>query len=633
MPEPASSKPAAAPEADRFSVPPGWRLDRTPGPVTLSGPEGDVSISLVEREWAGTAQEIAAAAWKIIDPAFASKVAREAKLPPPDGWDEMGQIVYEVPASEGRIELAIMRKLGQRAYVNLVRGTTAGISRRGAQLQEVVTSWKPAGLRETSLKSGPVQPWSEAHSTKLREFVRSAIETMRVPGVAVAVVQSGKVAYAEGFGVRSVESREPVTPQSRFMIGSTTKPLTTLLMAQLVDRGKMQWSTPIVDLLKDFTLADAALTAQLQMRHTASASTGMPRQDMEFVFGPSGLTGEDRMAQMKNMRPTTGLGETFQYSNFLVAAGGFAAARAYSKEGTLEQAYDAALRDLVLTPLHMNDTFTHHDDALKGNAAMPHAIDFEGMPNPVPLPIACELESVGPAGGAWSTVMDLAQYVLLELGKGRMPGGESVISEAALLERRKKGIRVDEKSSYGLGLILSEYAGLPVIHHGGNTMGHTADMFFLPESDLGIVVLTNLYAANGFTGALREKFFELMFGAEAKAERTVANMAKLVAEGIAIFHQKITSGEASAEWAGQLIGRFECPELSPAEISRRDGGYWIQFGVWGSQLGTENEPAGGRNLRLISPPWRGTVKLAVDLEKRTFTLDGGQIKYTYKPAD
>ena len=630
MPEPSVLTTADETDDHRFSIPNGWRVDRSEGALTLVGPEGDLTVTLVELEWIGNVQEIALAAWETLEPAFASKVASEATMPPPGGWDEFHQLLYEVPAKETRVEIAIVRKLGSRAFVNLVRGSTAAVSRRGAQLSEVIGSWKPVGYKEVSLKDAAASPWTELHSQKLREFVLSAMTTMQIPGVSVAVVQDGRVTYAEGFGTRGLDDLAPVTPQTRFMIGSTTKPLTTLLMAKLVDQKKLSWSTLVVDLLGGFALADPVPTNQLEIRHTASASTGMPRQDTEFLFKYSGVTPEDRIVQMKTMRPTTGFGETFQYSNFLVAAGGYGAARAFAPTSSLEEAFENALTELVLSPLRMSDTFLRQADALKGEAALPHATDFDGRTSRIPLTLEMAVYSVAPAGAAWSTALDMAKYLLLELGKGRMPNGEQVISEEALLERRKKGVKVDEDSSYGLGLIVSDESGLRVVHHGGNTLGFSSDLYFLPEKDLGVVVLTNLYAANGFLLAVREKIFELMFGADAKAERTIAAMAKMAAERVTLLHKKAATDSASMEWVNDLVGTYHCTELGSAEITTCEGGFWIQFEEWGSLLGSETQPGGDRLLRLLSPPWRGALKMLVDSEGRTLSLDGGQNKYIFR---
>jgi hypothetical protein len=151
--------------------------------LTLVGPEGDLRVTFVEVEPGGNVQETALTAWKTFEPAFASNVSREVAVPPQDGWDETHQIVYEAPAKDSRMELAIVRRLGPRAFVNLVRGTTAGLSRRGAQLSEAVGSWKPVGFTKVSLKDVSAALWTEQQSRKLKEFILASMTKMQIPGV------------------------------------------------------------------------------------------------------------------------------------------------------------------------------------------------------------------------------------------------------------------------------------------------------------------------------------------------------------------------------------------------------------------------------------------------------------------
>jgi len=610
-------------------TPPGWSSDHSAGLSTLVAPEGDLRITFVELEPKATIQETALAAWRMLDPGFASPVMREVAAPPLGEWEEMHQIIYEAPASEARVELAVVRRLAGRTFVNLVRGSNAAVSRRGAQLNEAIGSWKPKGYQRANLKDAAAAEWTGQLSRQLKEFVLSAMAALQIPGVSIAVVQGGRIAYAEGLGVRSIEDKAPVTPQTRFMIGSTTKPLTTLLMAKLVEQKKLSWSTLVCDLLPGFALADPEITKRLELRHTASASTGMPRQDTEFIFRYSGIRPEDRIAQMKTMRPTTGFGETFQYSNFLVAAGGYAAARAFAANSSLESAYNDALTELVFRPLGMKDSFVRQEDALQGEAASPHAMNFDGGISRIPLSMEMSVYSVAPAGAAWSTGPDLCRYLLLELGNGRMPEGERVIDEAILLERRRRGVKIDEHSSYGLGLIVTDESGLQVVHHGGNTLGFSTDLFLVPEKDLGVVVLTNVYQVNVFLAAVRQNIFELAFGAEPKAEKTIAAAARMNQDGVALLRQKVTIDPAALDWVNELVGRYNCAELGAAVLTRREDGFWMQFDEWGSAVGGEIQSGGDRLLRLVSPPWRGGLKLLVDPGGGRLSLDAGQSKYVF----
>ena len=141
------------------------------------------------------------------------------------------------------------------------------------------------------------------------------------------MIQDGKIVLEKGLGVRDASGSDPVTPATLFMIGSMTKPLTSLMMARLVDRGSFTWDTPVKKLSPSFALGDPAATDMATMAHTVCACTGLPRSDMEFIFESKGATPESRMELLKTMKPTTGFGETFQYSNLMVATGGYVAAK------------------------------------------------------------------------------------------------------------------------------------------------------------------------------------------------------------------------------------------------------------------------------------------------------------------
>jgi len=122
-------------------------------------------------------------------------------------------------------------------------------------------------------------------------------------GAALAILQGGKTVYEKGFGVRQLGKPDRVTPETLFLIGSTSKSLTTLLMARLVDEGRLGWDTPIVKVLPDFALGDEAMTRKLTLQNTVCACTGMPRQDLEMLFEYDGVTVEQRLAEMRQTSP------------------------------------------------------------------------------------------------------------------------------------------------------------------------------------------------------------------------------------------------------------------------------------------------------------------------------------------
>lgn len=101
---------------------------------------------------------------------------------------------------------------------------------------------------------------------EIDDFVRSAIGRYDVPGAAIAVIQNGAVVHSAGFGVRGADDARPVTLETRFMVGSVTKSMTSLMMASLADEGTLDWDAPVVSLLPAFALSDPASTPLIRVR-------------------------------------------------------------------------------------------------------------------------------------------------------------------------------------------------------------------------------------------------------------------------------------------------------------------------------------------------------------------------------
>ena len=128
-------------------------------------------------------------------------------------------------------------------------------------------------------------------------------------------MQDGKVVFADGFGVRELGRGAKPDGDTLYMIASNTKALTTLMLAKLVDEGKLTWETPVTQLLPSFQLGDADTTSRVLVKHLICACTGLPRQDFEWLFQFEGVTPEGAMETLATMKPTSKFGELFQYSN------------------------------------------------------------------------------------------------------------------------------------------------------------------------------------------------------------------------------------------------------------------------------------------------------------------------------
>ncbi|MCI0574368.1 MAG: beta-lactamase family protein [Myxococcaceae bacterium] len=613
-----------------FVVPSGWFLTEHGDHFTLEDPERELRLTLLELP--GPSAEAAVRdAWQKAEPGFARPVLQSLRPPPRDGWDELSQVSYETGAQQARRVLALARRVGGTNYVALLDGTSAAVDRRGAQVNQVVLGFKPPSLGEESFAGRSPRSLSPERFEALGAFVEQTRMQVGIPGVALAVVQDGRVVYARGFGVREQGSKEPVTTETLFLIGSTTKSLTTLMMARLVDQGRLAWDTPVTRLLPTFALADAEVTSALTLKDTVCACTGLPRQDMEMLFEFAGVSAEQRIAELGGMRPTTGVGETFQYSNPMVSAGGYMAAHAYAPEFPLEQAYDRAMRALVFDALGMKATTFDFGKALRGNHASPHGQRLTREYSPVPVSAEAALVPVRPAGGAWSNVRELSRYVLLELSEGRLPGGKRLVTAENLLERRQPRVKASDTVSYGLGLFAGDDHGVRVVGHGGNTLGFSSDLFFLPEAGVGAVLLTNVQGDSTFRNAVRRKLLELLYDGRDVA-REQLEFALLAQREAAEKQLSRLKPEADAAWLAGLAGSYRHPGLGPITLEVEGASAVVDAGEWRSAVGEKVEPDGTRKLVLLDAPMAGLELLPRQEGGRTvLALELPQQRYVFEP--
>ncbi len=609
-----------------FTASAGWTVEERPDAITLIAPENDVRLTQVEVAEPDRDKAIAIA-WKRIVPSFALKVAQAQDLPASNGWDAVTQIIYVTPAP--RLVVAIARRKGNTWFIALADGTQAAIERRGAQIETAVASLKVKGVDKESFAGKTAHALDAARLAELDRAIEEARVAAGVPGAAVAVVQGGKVVLAKGYGVKKLGAKGKVGAHTLFMIGSITKPLTTLMMARLVEQKRFAWDTPVTDVLPGFALGDPATTKALQMKHTVCACTGMPRQDFEFIFEYGKVTAEDRIASMKTMVPTTRFGETFQYSNLMVSAGGFAAAHARSPKKKLYPAYEEAMKTLVFTPLGMKTTTLDFKRVARGDHANPHARDLLGQPVALPIEAEAWTEPVAPAGATWSSVADMARFIALELDKGKLDG-KQLISADQLLARRAPQIKITDQSSYGLAWEISHDKGLEVVGHDGGTAGFSSLLQMMPEQGVGIIILSNVADGRAFIGAVNRRLLEILFDGKTEAMQTLAAVVKLDREERG--EEKKLVAEADAAWFDPMIGAWNAPGLGRIELRRdRSAGPMLDAGEWQVTIGKKTRRDGTVALFSTGVPFVGLELVPRQKDGRTvLTFDGGQHEYVFE---
>ncbi len=374
-------------------------------------------------------------------------------------------------------------------------------------IRVVVSAGLVAGLMAAIPSGAQAQPDNYALAVQqLPGIVENAMQRTGVPGVAVAVVHNDQVIFSQGFGVRSTKTNEPVSTDTVFQLASVSKPLGATVVAAAVSDKDLKWTDPITKFLPKFTLSNKYVTGNVTVADMYSHRSGLPGSvgnDLElFGFG--------RKPIIKRMRyePLSPFRVSYSYSNFAMTAGGQAVAQ------SADTTWPKLAQKKIFGPLGMDQTSYRYSDFTKrSNRASLHQ-KIDGQWDPA---VTRDADAQAPAGGASSTVLDMAKWLRLQLANGVF-NGERVVNQGPLQEARSVQIRnlpaSDDATTvggYALGLDTRSSASGNVhwTHSGAFTAGAATTILMIPALNTGIVVLTNTWPI-GVPEAIAASYAEIV---------------------------------------------------------------------------------------------------------------------------
>lgn len=313
-----------------------------------------------------------------------------------------------------------------------------------------------------------------------------------VPGMAVAIVKDDKIVFAKGFGVRKIGENVPIDEKTLFAIGSSSKAFTAATLALLVDEGKLKWDDRVSKYLPDFETYDPYVTRELTIRDLLTHRSGLERGD-NLWYGTENSR-EEILRRTRFIKPSWSLRSNFGYQNLMYLAAGQVVQKVTGKT------WDQYVTERIFNPLGMaasNTTITAFKSG--DNVSTPHSKIDDKV---VAIPWR-NIDNIAPAGSINSNVVDVAQWIRLQLNQGTFDG-KKIFSPAAAKEMHmsqtvirlegQMGLSYPEAHflNYGLGWFLSDYKGRKIVEHGGAIDGMRAEVALVPEEKLGVVVLTNL---------------------------------------------------------------------------------------------------------------------------------------------
>ena len=586
----AADTPSATPAGATFTAPTGWALHAAPTFVVVQPPEADSRIVLVDVP-SGTAAEAVAAAWATVRPDKHLVLKLATPLPARNGWDEIQAFAYETSPNDRLVVQARALRHGTAWTILLQDGTEPTFEKRLAAAGQVVQSLRPRGYKRESFAGRKPHDLDAARVAQIQDFVRTAMKELQIPGVSIALTEGDKVVFEGGFGVRELGKPAKVDANTLFMAASNTKGMTTLLLAQLVDEGKLQWKEPVVDVFPAFKLGDPDVTRQVLVENLVCACTGLPRQDLEWIFEFKHATPETSMALLGTMKPTSKFGEVFQYSNLMASAAGYIGGHLVYPDLELGAAYDKAMRKRVFDPLGMRSTTFDMATALRSDHASPHSWGIDGRVGVAPMAFNYAVMPHRPAGGVWTSSHDLIRYVQLELSQGVLPDGTRLVSAQNLLERRRAGVPVGEDATYGMGLETDRAWGVPVVHHGGSMSGFKSDLIIVPDADIGAVLLTNSDQGQLMLRPFMRRLLEVIYDGKPEAVEDVAARARREAAEDAEERKHLVAPAAHVESA-KLAHAYRSPELGDLAVRSDKGETVFDLGEWKTPVASRRNDDG-----------------------------------------
>lgn len=406
------------------------------------------------------------------------------------------------------------------------------------------------------------------------EYIEEKRIAWKTPGIAVAVVKDDEVIFSQGFGQRNVEDNLPVTPDTIFAIGSSSKAFTAASVAIAVEDGKLEWDKPVRDYLPTFKMKDDFASARITVRDLLCHRSGLPRHDL--MWYNSSATREQLIERVAFLEPTHDFRTYFQYQNFMYMTAGYLAGYV---EGT---SWEDLVRQRIFEPLGMKHSQFSVDDSQQTSD---YALPYSEKNDEIVRSDFRNITTVGPAGSINSNLIDMIEWVKLQLHKGKVSEKTLFSEEGARQLHTPQMVIADpmweqifgvKQVSYGLGWFINPYHEQIMLHHGGNIDGFSALVSFIPGINVGAVILTNLNG-NLLPTVVMHELYDRLIGAEKydwhSHFKDLVDKAKAQSkEAEAKSSEERTAGTQPSHSLSAYSGEFENPGYGIFKIIQKDDG-------------------------------------------------------------
>lgn len=397
------------------------------------------------------------------------------------------------------------------------------------------------------------------------------LEQWNIPGMAVAIIDDGEVVLSKGYGVKNIDTKEPVDEHTIFAVASNSKAFTAAALAQLVDEGEIKWDDKVQDYLPWFQLYDPYVSANLTIRDLLCHRSGLATFSGDLLWYGSSHSREEILRRARHLEPAYGFREAYGYQNIMFLAAGEIIPVVTGKS------WEDYIQEEFLNPLGMNNTlYSVNQFTPETNLASPHN-EVNGKNRAIEW---VNWDNIAPAGALISSVNDMSKWLQLQLNEG-VWGADTLYS--ARNAKEMWTVQTPQSVSswsaetfpgktfagYGLGWELSNYRGHKVVAHGGGYDGMISRTLMVPSEGIGVVILTN--NINFLSYGLGYQILDGLLGAKdgndygalllefkkAGEEEDKANKAKEEEERIPDTQPSLELSEYAGTYEDKMYGKLE----------------------------------------------------------------------------
>lgn len=334
----------------------------------------------------------------------------------------------------------------------------------------------------------------KTNNKKLDAMIVQGMTDWKVPGLAAIVVKDGAVVFQKTYGVKNLETKDPVDENTLFNMGSTTKAIVAIAMGMLVDDGKLNWEDKVIDHLPYFKLADPFITADARVKDLFTHNLGIGNADALWTIDSVSTRETIRRFQFaKKAYPLRG---GFTYQNIMYAVAGDII------EAVSGKSWNVFVKERIFDPLEMNRTQAlAHNIFEAGNYVTPYLDDREDGMVEVAYGFS---DQIGPAGMICSSAKDISNYLTFLVNDGVYKSDTLVKPQTFkyLFEPQSflgsggiyptNTLTKPNWNTYGLGWFQQDYKGNKLDFHTGSLFGLVAIAGVLHDKDVAVYVFANL---------------------------------------------------------------------------------------------------------------------------------------------